>query len=79
MELLDGVSLTELLISFKEKNIYFSESQIWNMFIQLILGLRYLHKEKKILHRDLSSNNIMISEGNKVSNVLVHSTKPLLF
>ncbi|CAH8462200.1 unnamed protein product [Schistosoma mattheei] len=67
MELLDGVSLTELLISFKEKNIYFSESQIWNMFIQLILGLRYLHKEKKILHRDLSSNNIMISEGNKVT------------
>ncbi|CAH8464462.1 unnamed protein product [Schistosoma intercalatum] len=67
MELLDGVSLTELLISFKEKNIHFSESQIWNMFIQLILGLRYLHKEKKILHRDLSSNNIMISEGNKVT------------
>ncbi|CAH8468256.1 unnamed protein product [Schistosoma margrebowiei] len=67
MELLDGVSLTELLISFKEKNIHFSESQIWNIFIQLILGLRYLHKEKKILHRDLSSNNIMISEGNKVT------------
>ncbi|CAH8471059.1 unnamed protein product [Schistosoma rodhaini] len=67
MELLDGVSLTELLISFKEKNIHFSESHIWNIFIQLILGLRYLHKEKKILHRDLSSNNIMISEGNKVT------------
>ncbi|CAI2724370.1 unnamed protein product [Schistosoma spindalis] len=67
MELLDGVSLTELLISFKEKNIHFRESHIWNIFIQLILGLRYLHKEKKILHRDLSSNNIMISEGNKVT------------
>ncbi|KAK4474000.1 hypothetical protein MN116_003317 [Schistosoma mekongi] len=67
MELLDGVSLTELLASFKEKSIHLVESRIWDIFIQLVLGLRYLHKEKKILHRDLSSNNIMVSEGYKVT------------
>ncbi|KAH8851787.1 Serine/threonine-protein kinase Nek10 [Schistosoma japonicum] len=67
MELLDGVSLTELLASFKEKSIHLVESRIWDIFIQLVLGLRYLHKEKKILHRDLSSNNIMIGEGYKVT------------
>ncbi|CAH8834158.1 unnamed protein product [Trichobilharzia szidati] len=67
MELLEGVSLTELLLSMKEKNTYFIESRVWHIFIQLILGIRYLHKEKKILHRDLSSNNIMISEGDKAT------------
>ncbi|CAH8464383.1 unnamed protein product [Heterobilharzia americana] len=67
MELLEGVSLTELLASTKEKKTYFSESRVWNIFVQLLLAIRYLHNEKQILHRDLSSNNIMISEGDKAT------------
>jgi len=29
----------------------------------MILALRYLHKEKGILHRDLTPNNIMIGDN----------------
>ena len=34
---------------------------------QMVLALRYLHKEKGIVHRDLTPNNIMLGEGDKVT------------
>ncbi|KAF7232246.1 hypothetical protein EG68_09265 [Paragonimus skrjabini miyazakii] len=67
MEMLEGLSLTELLNSMHEKTAYLEEHRIWRMFIQLVLALRYLHREKGIFHRDLSSNNIMVGEGDKVT------------
>lgn len=33
----------------------------------MCLALRYLHKEKRIVHRDLSPNNIMLGEKDKVT------------
>ena len=32
-----------------------------------MLGLRYIHKEKHIVHRDLTPNNIMLGENDKVT------------
>ena len=37
------------------------------MFLQMCLALRYLHMEKRIVHRDLSPNNIMLGEKDKVT------------
>ncbi|ELK38073.1 Serine/threonine-protein kinase Nek10 [Myotis davidii] len=34
---------------------------------QLCLALRYLHKEKRIIHRDLTPNNIMLGDKDKVT------------
>ena len=34
---------------------------------QIVLGLRYIHKEKHIVHRDLTPNNIMLGENDKVT------------
>ncbi|KAM9309948.1 serine/threonine-protein kinase Nek10 [Pholidichthys leucotaenia] len=67
MELIEGVSLGEHFTSLKEKQQHFTEDRIWNIFIQMCLALRYLHKEKRIVHRDLSPNNIMLGEKDKVT------------
>ncbi|XP_006813980.1 serine/threonine-protein kinase Nek10-like [Saccoglossus kowalevskii] len=67
MEFIEGAPLTEHFNSLKEKNENFTEDRIWNIFIQIVLALRYLHKEKRIVHRDLSPNNIMLGENDKVT------------
>lgn len=67
MELVEGAPLGEHFNSLKEKGTKFSEERIWHIFIQIILGLRYIHKEKHIVHRDLTPNNIMLGENDKVT------------
>uniref|UniRef100_A0A8C8S6B7 Serine/threonine-protein kinase Nek10 n=1 Tax=Pelusios castaneus TaxID=367368 RepID=A0A8C8S6B7_9SAUR len=67
MELIEGAPLGEHFHSLKEKQQQFTEERIWNIFIQLCLALRYLHKEKRIVHRDLTPNNIMLGDKDKVT------------
>jgi serine/threonine protein kinase len=35
---------------------------IWKIFIQICLGLQYLHTQKGILHRDMKTLNIFLSK-----------------
>ena len=67
MELIDGAPLTQHVRTLKEKKEQWSEDKIWNILIQIVLALKYLHKEKHIVHRDLTSNNIMLSENDKIT------------
>ncbi|XP_009880474.1 PREDICTED: serine/threonine-protein kinase Nek10 [Charadrius vociferus] len=67
MELIEGVPLGEHFHSLKEKQQRFTEERIWQIFIQLCLALRYLHKEKRIVHRDLTPNNVMLGDKDKVT------------
>uniref|UniRef100_I3MIM4 Serine/threonine-protein kinase Nek10 n=1 Tax=Ictidomys tridecemlineatus TaxID=43179 RepID=I3MIM4_ICTTR len=67
MELIEGASLGEHFSSLKEKQHHFTEERLWKIFIQLCLALRYLHKEKRIVHRDLTPNNIMLGDKDKVT------------
>ncbi|KAK2562007.1 Serine/threonine-protein kinase Nek10 [Acropora cervicornis] len=69
MELVEGAPLGEHFNSLKEKGTRFSEERIWHIFIQIVLGLRYIHKEKHIVHRDLTPNNIMLGENDKLTSV----------
>ena len=67
MQYLDGASLLEHITSLKEKGQKFSEERVWCVFTQLTLALRYIHKEKRIVHRDLSPANLMLGEGDKLT------------
>lgn len=39
----------------------------FHSYFKLCLALRYLHKEKRIVHRDLTPNNIMLGDKDKVT------------
>ncbi|XP_061429517.1 serine/threonine-protein kinase Nek10 [Lethenteron reissneri] len=67
MELIEGAPLGEHFNALKEKHERFTEERIWNIFIQICLALRYLHKEKHIIHRDLTPGNIMLGESDHIT------------
>lgn len=60
MEVIKGCNLAELIRNQNEKSSLFEEQVIWRFVINMLSVLRYLHVEKKILHRDLNPSNIMI-------------------
>ena len=45
----------------KKTNFYFTEDFIWKLFIQISIGLFYIHS-KKILHRDIKTLNILLTK-----------------
>ena len=47
------------------ENEQFSETEIMNWFVQLCLSLDYVHS-RKILHRDIKSQNIFLTKSNTV-------------
>ena len=65
MEYAENGDLYQKIISNKEKSIFFSEIEIWKIFIQLVKGLKSLH-DLNILHRDLKSANIFIFKDNNI-------------
>ena len=61
MEYCDGGDLYQYIEKNKKKKIKLKEKTIWQIFIQMILGLHSIHK-KKILHRDLKLQNIFLAK-----------------
>ncbi|XP_025871308.2 serine/threonine-protein kinase Nek11 isoform X2 [Vulpes vulpes] len=61
-EYCEGRDLDFKIQEYKEAGKTFPESQIIEWFIQLLLGVDYIH-ERKILHRDLKSKNIFLKNN----------------
>ena len=59
MEFADKGDLYQKIVEHKKKSIFFDESTVWHIFIQLVKGLKSLH-DLNILHRDLKSANVFL-------------------
>ena len=59
MEYADGGDLLHKINTHKKNSTYPSEREIWQIFIQIVRGLKALH-DLDILHRDLKCANIFL-------------------
>ena len=65
MEYAAGGDLYKKIQQHQKRKTFFSESEIWSVFLQLIQGLKTLH-DNKILHRDLKCANVFLTADNNV-------------
>ena len=61
MELCGRGDLGDFLDVEKKKGLKLDEEQIWKFFIQICLGIQYLHKNK-FLHRDIKPKNVFLTD-----------------
>eukprot|EP00730_Choanoeca_flexa_P019189 TRINITY_DN9365_c0_g1_i1.p1 TRINITY_DN9365_c0_g1~~TRINITY_DN9365_c0_g1_i1.p1 ORF type:complete len:1046 (+),score=140.85 TRINITY_DN9365_c0_g1_i1:87-3224(+) len=67
MELIEGASLLDHVNAMKEKAESFTDKRVMFIATQICNGLRYIHKEKKVVHRDLTPANVMLGWDDKVT------------
>ena len=65
MDYCEGGDLYTVIREHAQKGRYFSEDLILNWFVQICLALKHVH-DRKILHRDIKSQNIFLTRGNNV-------------
>ncbi|XP_046935153.1 serine/threonine-protein kinase Nek5 [Lynx rufus] len=66
MEYCDGGDLMKRI--HRQRGVLFSEDQILSWFVQISLGLKYIH-DRKILHRDIKAQNIFLSKNGMVAKL----------
>ena len=65
MEYCDRGDLNSFICNHKKESKFLTEEEIWYFFIQISLGLAYIHSQN-ILHRDLKPMNIFLTNENQV-------------
>ena len=65
MDYANGGDLCQKIKNQREKGKYFSENQILDYFTQICLAIKHIH-DRKILHRDIKSQNIFLMKDNKI-------------
>ena len=65
MEYADNGDMSQKIKYNLKHGLIFKENVIWNYLIQILEGLNYLH-EKNIIHRDLKSANIFLTQKGSI-------------
>lgn len=60
MELVEGLSLGEYISYLKDNNRTIDKELAIKIILQIVSGLRYMHKKANVIFRDLNPNNIML-------------------
>ena len=60
MELVEGLSLGEYISYLKDNNRTIDKDITIKILLQVVSGLRYMHKNANVIFRDLNPNNIML-------------------
>ncbi|NXL75392.1 NEK11 kinase, partial [Leptocoma aspasia] len=61
-EYCEGGDLDFKIQEYRDSGKMFAQSQVIDWFIQLLLGVNYMH-ERRILHRDLKAKNIFLKDN----------------
>jgi mitogen-activated protein kinase kinase 1 len=77
IEYINGGSLEDLLIDNIKQKKRLTEKFVWDLLVQALSGLLYLHEQRKIIHRDIKPDNLLLdSEGHlKISDFGVSAIK----
>ena len=59
------VDLNDKIIEKKKRNEKFTENEVLHYFYEILQGLYYLHKNR-VIHRDLKTLNIFLTENNHI-------------
>ena len=65
-EFIEGIPMNKVLDELILSNSYMDEKKVLEFLFECLSGLHYLHKEKKIIHRDLKLDNILIDKNQHV-------------
>lgn len=68
LEWASGGDLKRLIRKAGQAGTPLLEGHIWRLFLQIVLGVKYLHLQR-IMHRDIKPHNVMVA-GNGASHAL---------
>lgn len=69
-ELYDGRNLNNFISKYRAVQKPIPNDIIWNIFIQICLGIQYMH-QNGIIHRDLKPANILLNNKDKPSKIVI--------
>lgn len=66
----EGNTLDNFIHTNRKFNNFINSNVIWDIFIQLCLGIKYLH-DNKIIHRDLKPANILLDDKIRPKKIII--------